>query len=503
VAQPVSGGARPFPPGRYPLVVVGSGPGGLQMSYSLRRLGVEHAVISRDESPGGMFGRFPLFQRLISWTKPYAIAERGSRKYQWYDWNTLLAEDPAEQAPVWEFMDGTSYYPARDEMERGLAAFADRAGVQVRYGCEWEGTRQEEEDGFVLETSDGEYRCDVVVFAIGMTESWKPDIPGIDAVPHYADCKRPEDYTDRRVFIVGKRNSGFEVADALLPTARQIILGSPSPAKWSVVVKSLNGSRARYILPYEDHILAGGVLVLDAAIQGIERNGARWRVSAAGTTVPGEWTFDVDDVIAATGFTTPLKDLPKLGVATVMQGRLPVQTTWWESSTVPGIFFAGSTTQAQGGMKKYGIGPNSAAVHGFRYNAVVLARQLAETRFGKEPARPTLDQRDVVPFLLHEAAEAGELWNQKSFLARAVTFDPDRGIVDEGVVPLAHFVDAAGPDAAAVTVEADDTGDIRPALYLRQGGRVKDHRLASSLFREFETEDHRAQLESLMAGLLR
>src|SRR3972149_4564474 len=33
--------ARPFPPGDYPLVVVGRGPGGIQGSYSLRRLGVD------------------------------------------------------------------------------------------------------------------------------------------------------------------------------------------------------------------------------------------------------------------------------------------------------------------------------------------------------------------------------------------------------------------------------------------------------------------------------
>lgn len=483
------------------MVVVGSGPGGLQMSYSLRKLGIEHAVLSKDDAPGGMFQRFPLFQRLISWTKPFAIAERGTRKYQWYDWNSMLADEANEQAPVWEFMDGTSYYPARSEMERALAAFADRARIQVRYGCTWQGTRQED-DGFVLETSDGEYRSNTVVFAFGMTVPWKPDIPGLDAVPHYAECKTPDAYEGRRVFIVGKRNSGFEVADALLPTAKQIILGSPSPAKWSVVVRSLNGSRARYILPYEDHVLAGGNLVVDAAIQGVERTDAGYRVSASGTTIPGEWTFEVDDVIAATGFTAPLGDLPDLGVATVAQGRLPVQTTFWESSTVPGIFFAGSATQAQGGMKKYGIGPNSAAVHGFRYNAGVLARHLAETRFGMESPRPTLEQQDVVPFLLHEAAEAGELWNQKSFLARAVTFDPDRGIVDEGVVPLAHFVDATGPDAAAVTVEADETGDIRPAVYLRKRGRVKDHSLSSNPFREFETDDHRAELESLMAGLI-
>ena len=40
----------------------------------------------------------------------------------------------------------------------------------------------------------------------------------------------------------------------------------------------------------------------------------------------GQLTHDVDDVIAATGFITPLRDLPDLGVATFGQSRLPAQT---------------------------------------------------------------------------------------------------------------------------------------------------------------------------------
>ncbi|HTI30395.1 MAG TPA: hypothetical protein VL687_08565, partial [Methylomirabilota bacterium] len=61
---------RPFPPGEYPVVVVGSGPGAIQFSHELDRLGIAHATLSADPSPGGMFRRLPIYQRLLSWTKP-------------------------------------------------------------------------------------------------------------------------------------------------------------------------------------------------------------------------------------------------------------------------------------------------------------------------------------------------------------------------------------------------------------------------------------------------
>ena len=41
-----------------------------------------------------MFRRWPFFQRLLSWTKPHAPAERGTRAYERYDWNSLLGAEP-------------------------------------------------------------------------------------------------------------------------------------------------------------------------------------------------------------------------------------------------------------------------------------------------------------------------------------------------------------------------------------------------------------------------
>jgi thioredoxin reductase len=492
---------RPYPPGEYPVVVVGSGPGGLQVSYTLSRLGVQHALISSDDRPAGMFKRFPFFQRLVTWSKPFAPAERGTRRYEWYDWNSLLGEEPEHRALVPGFMDGTSMFPARSEMEQGLVEFVEQTQLPIRYGCTWEGTRRDE-GGFVIETSDGEYRCRAAVFAVGMTDPWSPDTPGMDQVPHYVETEDPKSYRDQRIVLIGKRNSGFELADGFLPWAKQILLVSPRPARISVIAHSTAAARARYLQPYEDAVLGGGTFVLDAAIERVERTADGWRVHANGTTKPGDLVLDADRVIACTGFTTPLGDLPDVGVATFHQGRLPAQTPFWESTTAPGVYFAGAITQGSIGLKKYGVPSNSAAVHGFRYNARVLAQHLAETHAGVEIPKPKLEPDEVSRYLLAEMTGAPELWNQQSYLARVVSFDPSGGIIDRGILPLAHFVDEAGPNAVAAAVETDDAGDIHPCVYVRRGGKVQEHVLEGAPLHDFTGKEQRAQLDGLLKGTL-
>jgi thioredoxin reductase len=494
--------SAPFPPGEFPVVVVGSGPGALQVSYSLSRLGVDHAVISADPSPGGMFRRWPFFQRLLSWTKPHAPAERGTRAYERYDWNSLLGADPVCTAIQPGLMDGTSYFPSRPEMEANLVAFAERGGVAVRHGVRWTATRRvpgPDGDRYEIETTDGTYRARVMVVAVGVAEPYTPPGVGMEHAIHYADVRPAETYADRRVLIIGKQNSGFELATGLLPWARQLVLVSPSRVTLSVETRTLVGVRARYVQPYEDHVLGGGVSVLDASIDRIERaSDGRLTVRLRRTDGGADLSLEVDDVISATGFVAPLVDLPELGVQTVGQSRLPVQTPWWESATVPGIFFGGTITQGAKGLQKHGVPSNSGAVHGARYNARVLAARIARTHFGIEPERPHLAPDAIAGFVAAELAEAPELFHQRGYLARVLTADPAGGMRDDGVQPLAYVLDEGGPDALAATLEGDGSGSIYPVVYTRIGGKVTEHAIDPDPLMRFDTIDARRTIADLV-----
>src|SRR5439155_2173474 len=97
-------------------------------------------------------------------------------------------------------------------------------------------------------------------------------------------------------------------------------------------------------------------------------------------------------------------------------------------------------------------GASSTSVNGFRYNARVLARHLAETRFGVRLDRRALAPDDVVPRLLDELTSSPDLRVQKGYLCHALVRE-DGVFRDEGVVPLAHFLDETGRLAVAASLE--------------------------------------------------
>ena len=271
------------------------------------------------------------------------------------------------------------------------------------------------------------------------------------------------------------------------------ILVSPSHAKLSVDTKSLVGVRARYVQPFEDYVLGGGVSILDAAIDRVERTAdGALDVHLRRTDGGGDLLVTVDDVISATGFVAPLGDLPDLGLTTFGASRLPVVTPWWESTTLPGVFVAGTLEpgrqgaaaartagQLRRGPRRALQRPGAGATH--------RRRRGSGSRWRGRRWRP----KAVVDRLAVELAEGADVFHQRGYLARLLTVDPAGGFRDEGIQPLAHILDAGGADGVAATLEADGTGAIYPILFTRKGGAIAEHRIDPDPLARLDVSDAR------------
>ena len=131
-----------------------------------------------------------------------------------------------------EFMDGVVLLPvaARDAGEpRGLrGAGRDLASATAPAGrrrARGRPTARSSSRPATASTAAG-----ILVFAVGVAQPWSPTRPGIELARHYAETRDAASYAGKRMFIIGKQNSGFELATGLAQWARRIVC-SPSPAK--------------------------------------------------------------------------------------------------------------------------------------------------------------------------------------------------------------------------------------------------------------------------------
>jgi hypothetical protein len=66
------------------------------------------------------------------------------------------------------------------------------------------------------------------------------------------------------------------------------------------------------------------------------------------------------------------------------------------------------------------------------------------------------------------------------------------------VQPLSQFVEEAGPDAVAVTIETDARGVTFPCAYVRRGGALNVQQLDPHPLNEFDGELYERDLARLV-----
>jgi len=381
------------------IVVIGAGPGGLQCSYELKRLGLDHVVLEKDSAAGSSFVKFPIHRKLISINKLYNFFDEPDFNFR-HDWNSL---DTEEFRPLMRDY-SVNLFPDADDLVRYLRDFAEMYELPVEYECGVNRVRRAEADGdgFVIETTRGEYRCRVLICAVGATGPTVPqDIPGIELADQYVDhVPVASRYRNKRVLVVGGGNSGFETADALSAEAAivHVALRRRITHAWdSHFVGDLrainNNLLDMYQLKSLHAVIGDPPVAISRCADGSGALEVTFREYVGHPDVAlGELELKrvYDAVICCTGFNwVPDFFAEDCRPETHTRGKYVCLTSAWESTNVKGLYFAGAVTQSRDRKAASGF------IHGFRYSARTLVHLLAHFRHERPLARvavtPSLD----------------------------------------------------------------------------------------------------------------
>ncbi len=507
-------------------IILGAGPAGLQLAYHLERSGRDYVVLDRAEAPGETFRRYPRHGKLLSINKRYTGYDDPEINLRW-DWNSLLTDDHSLL-----FRDySKEYFPDASDMARYLVDYADRFQLNVRCGVEVTQIDKESEQAvFRLTARDGRvFRGNNLIVATGVSRAYIPDIPGVELAESYCDMSvDPEDYAGQRVLIVGKGNSGFETADSLLASTALIHLVSPHPVTFawkSKYVGHLRATNANFVDTYQ---LKCQNVILDAEVEEIRREDGEYRVRMRYGHANGEQEeLAYDRVLLCTGFRFDDQIFGESCRPALACGdRFPAQTSAWESTNVPGLYFAGVLTQQRDYKKK-----QSAFIHGFRYNTRALYHHLEFAHHRTPwPSQSLLGTPQTLhDFILRRSNQSSGLWQQSGALCDAIVVGAEQQVryYEDVSTDYAHDVLARGcddyylltlefgleiiarsPDPLAVerihkddVARAHESSGIHPIIRrYRRAELLDEHHVIEDVMSEWDESVHR---EPLLAWLER
>jgi thioredoxin reductase len=496
-------------------LIIGAGPAGLQLAALLEAEGQsDYVVLEGATRPGAFFERDPRHRQLISINKPHTGTDDPEVNLR-LDWNSLLTDDPAKLFTRYT----ERYFPHADTIVEYLADFAE--GLNIAYDRRVTRVSRTGDGVFTAETDQGSYQGRRLIVATGVSELYVPEIPGIELAERYDTVSvEPRDFLDQRVLIIGKGNSGFETADALMETTTLIHVAGPSSVRMAWRTHYVGHLRAVNNNFLDTYQLKSANAVLDGHVRRIERDGDELVVTF-GFTRSGEVLKELryDRVIACTGFRFDPSIFddsarPRLTI----NDRFPEQTPEWESVNVPGLYFAGTLSQQRDFKKS-----TSGFIHGFRY-AVRALHKILNRKYASSPwpsATHASMPEAVADAVIARVNRSSALWQQFGFLADVVTVAgaearyheevPVAYFTETGLMTADHAYDHAfvvtleyGPDHDQVDpfdvtvnrIAQDDPGQAHDAAYLhpvvryhREGTVVATHHLAENLENRWNRPD--------------
>ncbi|MFF1461884.1 NAD(P)-binding domain-containing protein [Streptomyces sp. NPDC058330] len=431
-------------------VIIGAGPAGLQLAASLERDGRDYVVLERGSGPGAFFTRYPRHRQLISINKVYTGSNDPELNLR-MDWNSLLSDDPELLFSRYS----ERYFPHADDLVRYLADFADRTGVRVEYGTE--AVRISRADGVftVLDRTGRTWRARRLVVATGVSRLNVPPVPGIELAERYDTFDPdPASFTNQRVLVVGKGNSAFETAEALMEKAAVIHVAGPHSIKMAWKTHFVGHLRAVNNNFLDSYQLKSQNAVIDGTVESVEKTDDGFRVMFRyARTSERVRELHYDRIIVCTGFRFDASVFDETcRPALVIDDRFPEQTSAFESVNVPDLYFAGTLTQQRDFKKS-----TNGFIHGYRYGVRALHRIIGSRYHGTPwPARPLAAAPEAIAdAVVTRVNRSSALWQQFGFLGDVVGVDADQAVYQEEV-PLDYIADGGlGPAAHRFVVDLE------------------------------------------------
>lgn len=410
-------------PYHHDYIIIGAGPAGIQLAYYLKKNKTDYLVLEKGEGPGTFFKTHPRHRKLISINKVHTGSDDFEINLRW-DWNSLLSDQDTDLL-FKKYTD--KYFPDADDLVEYLDGFANKSKLNIRTETSVVNITKDNDEIFHLELNTGEpITCKVLVVATGLYTPYIPMIKGIENAKTYCDMSvNGNDYNNKKVLILGKGNSAFETADALIPHASMIHVSSPNPLKMAWTTHYVGHLRAVNNNFLDTYQLKSQNGVLDANIESIEKKDGVYSVIFKYAHAECETeTICYDEVLACTGFKFDTNMFDEKCMPEICpNGRFPMQTNEWESKNIKNLYFAGTLMQYLD-HKKY----MSGFIHGFRYNVKTLHRLLLNKYNNTEIDNSCIDitPDSLCNSIIERVNSTSALWQQPGFLCDIFVIEEDK-----------------------------------------------------------------------------
>jgi putative flavoprotein involved in K+ transport len=323
-------------------VIIGAGQAGLATGHHLQRRGRAFVILDSASRVGD----------------------------QWrQQWDTLKLYSPTkyDSLPGLKFPGDPWSFPTKDEVGDYLEQYAAKFKLPIRFDTRVESLESDGDGGYVVTTSQGEYRCRNVVVCTG-TFGRTPSVPDFaDQLDprilqlHSSEYRRPGQLRGGKVLVVGASHSGTDIAYEVAETHPTILAGRDC----GQIPPRIESRKMRLLFPViifawrhvvtrrtpigrkeMDNIRFHGGPMLrvkrsDLAARGVERLTSRVDGVQDGKPVIGGTAYDVANVVWATGFQQVFDWI-----------RLPIlDDDGWPAEyrgvvkDAPGLFFCGLSFQ--------------------------------------------------------------------------------------------------------------------------------------------------------------